>query len=905
MKYILKTRLLSLLLVFGLGFCLLFGVVINRLNESTKITQASFKCPEGYSYFQGGTDNKSKPLPHNCTKADNMVMVCENDYIEDPVRICRRDLVVYKCPQPLNSNDFVINKSIINPQTSALKNTNVFAKLFQPLKASALFGPDPTTFLPDEYKNYGNLCTDIKYKDNFSVGNICNSKVFGDNPTSRVKSYNLSSNGIPLPDENGLVSYFNDLALKDSEKDYGKLKTDLYDVFNNDNSPYANQLCLAPAKALRANVNAGSSTPPCFLFGCGPTTFFINEIVADVADTCDLQARTCKSILQCIRSIHKCEPQDKTFPITDFNYFIGKEQKGKNGEELSTGRAIQFEPDYENLPEQRIFLPSTATTTICPNNIEWRPFFVAAKTDFKLYDTQFQGSRPVISSFLCVKKGFNLKAAYTLLRDASQDCGARTRIYADAASDEDSAMIICTPPLTSNIKVPVCPGGTSIKVLGDYTNIEGNKCYKSIPPEVYVVDTDVVNQANCSPNTIKPNTKLNCIFNLSKSSFAGYSNPLDLAKIISDPTYKLPTDNKFESCKVLPPLTDIASQDEIKKSNDEIYYNKITCAALTASVSNQKYTGHFELEGEVRAKINNSNNSTLATSDLCKIPSSTFDGKTQYENILVCENINIGDTFEEGSKNILIKIGDLNFNKGTIEAKLGGCTEGIADIYDCYRCLSGQVYNPGKPCFQPGESVATKDSPINIIKNKELPIIPIKNETLPINTPAKLTPEGCSKSIDGTIQVGGFVPNANQTIPDCAKIGDTTATIEANGIKITVPTNFTDDQIQTVGATSNIAVPAKIGDPAPVIDLPNNTLPNGTIATFTPNGSSISIKGIIKNNQFVPDPRQTIPVGSTLGLAVGVINTANSTTGVLVNIQSTPELIKNVPIVRTGGAARE
>ena len=98
---------------------------------------------------------------------------------------------------------------------------------------------------------------------------------------------------------------------------------------------------------------------------------------------------------------------------------------------------------------------------------------------------------------------------------------------------------------------------------------------------------------------------------------------------------------------------------------------------------------------------------------------------------------------------------------------------------------------------------------------------------------------------------------------------------------------------------------AKIGSPSPIIELPNSNLPNGTVATFTPNGASISIKGTVKDNQFVPDPGQIIPVGSTPGAAVGVIKTADSTIGVLVNIQSTPELIKNVPIVRTGGAARE
>ncbi len=895
-----------------LCFCFVFVSLFYNLDSNPIVSYASFKCPNGYSYFSGSPVNNSKPLPHNCTKADEMMLVCENDYLDDLEKVCRRDLVVYRCPIALKPSDFVIHQSVANPRGSAsqLNYPNIFDTPASSLANSPLIPRDPATYLPDEYKTYGDLCTDVKYKNNFSVGNICNSKVFGDNPNSLVKPINLNASGIPLPDQNGLVSYFDDPALKSGSSDYNKLKADLYDIFNNDSSFFANQFCRAPTKALRANINKTSSTPPCFLgIGCGPTKYRINEIVADVADTCNIQAGTCKSIIRCIRSIHKCEPQDITIGIGEFTYYIGQEYKDGNGAELSNGRAVQFEPDYENLPTQNVFLPNTNSTTICPNSLDWRPFFVAAKTDFVLYDTGLMQSKSVTTPFLCVKKGFDLKAAYTLLRDANQDCGGRTRIYADSASNDDSAFIICTPPLTSNIKVPVCPGGSSIKIIGDYNNIQGNKCYKSIPPEVYIVDEDVVGKPNCSPSSIKPNSKLSCIFTLSKASFAGYNTSLDITKLATDSSYQLPTNTEYESCKVIPTLGNESSPESIKQRNDEIYYNRLLCIALTNANTSQQYSGHFALGGTAKIKILNSSGSVLATSDLCEIPSNITESKTQYENLLVCKNINVGEKFEEGDKNIVLQLDDFNFTKGTIEAKLGGCTEGVADIYNCYQCLSGTKYTTNSECFQPGQSTASKDAPITATKNKQAPIIPVQNETLPAGSIATLTPEGCTpKSTDtikGRIQIGGFVPDSNQKIPDCAKTGETSAILETNGIKISIPTNFTDNQIPSLGVINPTPVPTKIGEAAPIIELPDNTLPDGTPATFTPNGASSFISGVIRNNQFVPNPGQIISVGSTVGLAIGVIKTANSTTGVLVNIQATPELLKKVPFVRTGGAMRK
>jgi hypothetical protein len=918
-------KLLKYILVASMTICSVLSISFASFSKNTLTSQASFKCADGYSYFAGTPENKSKPLPHNCTKVDDMVQVCENDYVPDPVRICRRDLVVYRCPKPLNPNDFIIHKSIVNPQFSKSEFTskNLFTSLLIPLKTEAFLG-DLVNTIPGNLTNYGDLCTDLKYKDFFSVGNICNTKVFGENPTSKVKPMNLTGNGIPLPDENGLVSYFNETALKSDIKNYPKFKADLYDVLNNDASPYANQLCQAPTKALRANITTSTRGNGCFLGIDCQTYIDIKEIIADIADTCNLQTRTCVSKVRCTRSIHKCEPQPENtiFPITDFNYYIGVEKKDDRGVEQSNGRAVQFQPDYENLPQERTYLPNSGSVGICPNSSEWRPFYVAPKTDFHIYDTNLMENKSVITPFTCVKKGFDLKAAYTILRDAESDCGQRTIIYSDNASVDDSAMLICTPPLTSSIKVPACPGGTSIKPLGDYTNIEGNKCFKSIEPEIYIVDPEVIGEPNCTPKSIKPNSKLNCVFNLSKSFFAGYENNLDFAKIGSN--FILPKDSKYESCKPISPLPVLTNEEiiakgltkeqydeQIKQKETEIYYGKITCASLVSTFNSKKYPGYFTLpDGGVKVKIQNIDSTNLATSDNCKIPSTiikdevTKKESTQYENLLVCENLKIGNSFKEEIKDIAVQINTSSFVKGKLEAKLGGCADGVADIYDCYSCLSGQAYAPDNPCSQTGESGVTKDTPTTGQKGNTFPSIAVIYETLPPNTPATIKPEGCSQTISGTIQAGGFVPNVGQVIPECAKTGPSTAILESNGSKAEIPTNFSDNNSPTIGAANPIKNVTKVGEPAPIIDLPNNTLPNGTPATFTPSGATTSIKGIIKDNQFIPDPGQKIPVGSTPGLAVGVLKTVDSSTGVLVNIQSNPELIKNIPFVRTGGAAR-
>lgn len=963
-------------LIFGaLILSTIISLTLFNLSSPAKVSQASFKCPEGYTYVAGSPENKNSPLPHNCTKFDEMVLVCENDYIPNINKTalhpneCIRDLVVFPCSVPLKSNEFIIHQSLSKKQfptyagdlntpiqqynfltdsinskiieqqnivnklklfekptaataasnaaanppiisefdklstkekeasATALKNnqeildkliqeknniTSISSNINESTLDQILKNPDGginvtlgfyNIIKTVNYSRYGDLCTKIEFKDSFSTGNICNrnggignaiKETYSEGglftPPSNVKS---NIGGVPLPDKNGLVSYFNELAYKVDIKDYGRFKEDLFDLLNNDSSPYAVQLCLAPTKALRANVTSQSRGNGC-IFGIDCQTFTkIIEAVADVADTCDIVAKTCRSVLKCTRTIHKCEPQDVTYPIGEFNYYIGKENKDKNGNEISNGRAVQFEPDYENLPKERTFLPNQATNGICPNSQDWRLFYVGTKTDFHLYDTTLLEDKPLFTPFTCVKKGFDLRSEIVLLRDNDNPgCGARTEIYGDTAASDDSALIICTPPLDSDIKVLVCPGGTSINKLGSYTNIDSTKCFKSIAAEEFVVDESVVENGKCKPNELKPDDNVTCLFKLNKANFAGYNN-----------------------------LESIQDFSNIKK-----------------------YPGIFILPPEgIKTKIQDNDSKTISTSDSCKIPfienTVTKDGVTtsekQYENILICENIKIPSDITTGTKKLTLNIGDFNYPKGVIEAKLGGCSEGQLDIYNCFKCLSGQKYVATSACFQPGNSVATTTNPISGTPGGTAPTIPLANETLPNGTPATFTPEGSIEKVKGTIQNGGFVPNEREKLPTDVKEGPSKGILEVNGKKVEIPTNFSKDETkQTLGATEPKPITAKIGDPLPSVSIVNNRAPDGTPATFTPAGASTALTGKIQNNQFVPDPGQTIPVGSTPGLAVGILKINGASTGVAINLQSIPDLIKDVPFVRTGGAAR-
>jgi hypothetical protein len=86
-----------------------------------------------------------------------------------------------------------------------------------------------------------------------------------------------------------------------------------------------------------------------------------------------------------------------------------------------------------------------------------------------------------------------------------------------------------------------------------------------------------------------------------------------------------------------------------------------------------------------------------------------------------------------------------------------------------------------------------------------------------------------------------------------------------------------------------------VGQPAPTIQLYGNTVPNNTLATYTPQGSSVAITGKILNNSFIPDPNQVIPSGTVLGDNIGTLASIGITSIIVPGLFSPP--IPPAPVV--------
>jgi hypothetical protein len=155
----------------------------------------------------------------------------------------------------------------------------------------------------------------------------------------------------------------------------------------------------------------------------------------------------------------------------------------------------------------------------------------------------------------------------------------------------------------------------------------------------------------------------------------------------------------------------------------------------------------------------------------------------------------------------------------------------------------------------------------------QFPIIPLINCTYPNGTVATFTPPGSTSPITGTIINGSFVPNPGQTIPNNAATGLLSGVLTVNGTNLNIPTNFAALGSPTIGTIglNNPPIILIAGGQFPIIPLINCTYPNGTVATFTPPGSTSPITGTIINGSFVPNPGQTIPINSVYGAGVGIL----------------------------------
>jgi hypothetical protein len=95
-------------------------------------------------------------------------------------------------------------------------------------------------------------------------------------------------------------------------------------------------------------------------------------------------------------------------------------------------------------------------------------------------------------------------------------------------------------------------------------------------------------------------------------------------------------------------------------------------------------------------------------------------------------------------------------------------------------------------------------------------------------------------------------------------------------------TNVTGDCRGAVVATptagsSTSTVSGTVGGAFPNVLLTGSNMPNGTIASFLPAGSTTPITGTIVNGAFVPTAGQTIPASALTGNRTGVLTVTGST----------------------------
>jgi hypothetical protein len=230
-----------------------------------------------------------------------------------------------------------------------------------------------------------------------------------------------------------------------------------------------------------------------------------------------------------------------------------------------------------------------------------------------------------------------------------------------------------------------------------------------------------------------------------------------------------------------------------------------------------------------------------------------------------------------------------------------GSTSAAACIATCLspNTLINNICTPPNNIPSIGTSVATTTTPIGTALGSLLPIIPLLGNTYPDGTVATFTAQGTTTAITGTIVSGSFVPTQGQVVPSNATTGPATGVLAIGTTTLNIPTNFTPTTgtttIGTTAATPTNPLVATVGDPVFNIPLVGSTILDGTIATFTPPGSTVVITGKIIAGVFVPDANQTIPVtGVTTGPAIGILKVNDRIIGVFVNIKPPTNFVSSI-----------
>jgi streptogramin lyase len=159
------------------------------------------------------------------------------------------------------------------------------------------------------------------------------------------------------------------------------------------------------------------------------------------------------------------------------------------------------------------------------------------------------------------------------------------------------------------------------------------------------------------------------------------------------------------------------------------------------------------------------------------------------------------------------------------------------------------------------------------------------------NNVSKITPAGVSTIIGTTgnnprdivLDSSGNVYTTNTSSNNVTKLTKTLTagvkTLSNKGNQISTSTDnvVTFGLLPSLGTQTGIAN-GIIGQPFPYIPLNGNNIEDNTPASFTFDDTAITIQGIIKNNNFIPNFNQLATANTPLGNSTGTLTVANTPT---------------------------